>query len=465
MTTTTHSPSTGDASLPRFLVVSPERETPVSAGLERFVALGCSLARATSVLESERYGEADLVLYDLACGALEFAALRARLPGALVMLFGPSAEESLAEELLAKGAHHWLRTGEGGDSEAERVSEAVERLLVLGPRPALPRPRRRRAGPARAELMRLGECEELPLAAGCAEPRELAVPPGAAAAESEPTQPVPVPAARRAAAVEPARTRWKLVQLVEVADDGGPARRGALALERVECFGEHVLVELESDEAPRADVVVGAFEWQEKRRWASFELRRLTALGGRRHEAELVLLRGPSDFFREAALLPVFDPASMRYRRPELGERGRAWAELGVLREIELDRVLVCPRCHSLPTFRSACRRCGSAKIDGQRLIHHFPCAHVGFVKDFQLEGAMVCPKCGGNPLVVNSDFEYLDGPAKCGECGSGEADGELVGHCFGCGTRFLGRVAATHTLKGFHADRMDPLDLGLPAE
>jgi hypothetical protein len=270
-----------------------------------------------------------------------------------------------------------------------------------------------------------------------------------------------------AAAPEPtaAKAGPHITRLIEVTVAGTPARRPAPNVVAQQYLGPWLALELACPLPFEERRVLGACEMEGMTLWACFDVRSARALQGERWRVELAPASGANDLLRERALLPTLDPASMRYQRPALGEHAREWVEMGVVREVELDRVLVCPRCQALPTFRLACRRCASARIEPQRLIHHFPCAHVGFIKDYQLDGALVCPKCAARPLIVNSDFEYLEGPSQCAECGSHESEGELVGHCFGCGLRFLARVATTLTLKGFDVDRLDPLALGLSSD
>lgn len=162
-------------------------------------------------------------------------------------------------------------------------------------------------------------------------------------------------------------------------------------------------------------------------------------------------------------LSPTFDQRQMEFslRLPE--EMLNQWAAIGVLRPLLVDRVLLCPKCRGLPTFRRACPSCGSASTSNDQLIHHFACAHVGFVKDFELNGALVCPKCRTRSLIIGSDYEYMTGPYRCLDCHWGDMELEQVGHCLRCGFRFPGHQAYEQELRGYRAKRLDPLAL-LPA-
>ncbi|MEQ1892601.1 MAG: hypothetical protein ABL998_08680 [Planctomycetota bacterium] len=196
--------------------------------------------------------------------------------------------------------------------------------------------------------------------------------------------------------------------------------------------------------------------------YGCYEVRARFPLGDWRYAVECELARAERDLLASHALLPTLDTRTMRYRPPAIGERARAWVELGVLQEHELDRVLVCPRCQALPTFRNACKRCGGAHLSEARMIHHFPCAHVAPLSDYQLDGILLCPKCAARPLIVNSDFEYLEGPVRCADCGAADGQTDLVGHCFDCELRFVARMATPLVLKGFDVARLAALDLGL---
>jgi hypothetical protein len=159
-------------------------------------------------------------------------------------------------------------------------------------------------------------------------------------------------------------------------------------------------------------------------------------------------------------LSPAFDQHKMEFslRLPE--EMLDQWAAIGVLRPVLLDRVQLCPKCRGLPTFRRACPSCGSASTTNDQLIHHFACAHVGFVRDFEADGGLVCPKCRTRSLVIGSDYEYMTGPYRCLDCQWGDMELEQVAHCLRCAFRFPGHQAYEQELRGYRANRLDPLAL-----
>ena len=166
------------------------------------------------------------------------------------------------------------------------------------------------------------------------------------------------------------------------------------------------------------------------------------------------------DLFRDNNLLPALDSNSYRFHTGLSPEALNQWQEIGVLRPFLLDRVYGCPNCGALPSLRRGCRACGSGRLVGSQLIHHFTCAYVGFVAEFEGAHEMVCPKCRTRKLVVGADFEYLPGPASCIDCGWSGTDAEQVAHCCRCNQRFPLHQAAEVELTGYHVNRLDPLAL-----
>ncbi|MCI0359638.1 MAG: response regulator [Planctomycetaceae bacterium] len=159
-----------------------------------------------------------------------------------------------------------------------------------------------------------------------------------------------------------------------------------------------------------------------------------------------------------ARLAPRFDPETCQMTaglpEPVLVE----WAQLGVLQPRLIDRVRSCPRCSGLPTFRDACRQCGSVKAEAVQYIHHFACAHVAPADHFDGAGHLACPKCRARNLIVGADFEYLSGPICCRDCNWSGTQLASVGECLKCGHRFVGSEATERDIIHFHVERLDPL-------
>jgi hypothetical protein len=183
------------------------------------------------------------------------------------------------------------------------------------------------------------------------------------------------------------------------------------------------------------------------------------------HESGRLRLGGPFGGFGGQILLadnlkPTFRRDTMEFSLGFPEELLLKWAEVGVLQAVLLDRVQLCPKCHGLPTFRQACPICGSAVLTNDRLIHHFACAHVGLVSDFEATGELICPKCRRQHLVVGSDYEYCTGPYRCQSCHWSDTELGLVAQCLRCELRFPAYQAYEHDLRGYLANRLDPLAL-----
>ncbi len=170
---------------------------------------------------------------------------------------------------------------------------------------------------------------------------------------------------------------------------------------------------------------------------------------------------GPAHSLLQTRLLaPVFEPQRMQYHSPLPESSLRGWVNAGILVPQPLDRVLVCPRCEALPTFRNACRACKSGRIHRERLIHHFACAYVDRIEAFDQGGVIVCPKCLRRNLVVGADFDYQQGPVICSDCHWSDNEPLSVGHCLRCGFRFSAEQAKEKQLVGYDVQRLDVLAL-----
>lgn len=157
-------------------------------------------------------------------------------------------------------------------------------------------------------------------------------------------------------------------------------------------------------------------------------------------------------------LTPAFHWDTMKFTHGFPEEVLRKWADVGILQQDSLDRVQLCPRCQGLSTFRPGCRVCGSADVGNEQLIHHFACAHVGPVGEFETPAGLVCPKCRTHSLVIGADFEYLTGPYVCRKCKSSDMELEQVARCLRCGFSFPAHQAYLQELRGYSAQRLDPL-------
>ena len=133
---------------------------------------------------------------------------------------------------------------------------------------------------------------------------------------------------------------------------------------------------------------------------------------------------------------------------------------IGAAQRINMDSVMACPDCLAVPTVRRGCSICFSNETAKSKMIHHFACAHVDFVERFKQEDEIVCPKCLGQKMIIGADYEYLEGPIQCLECGHKDLEEILIGHCMHCACRFPFEKATSIDIVGYRVNRLDPLAL-----
>ncbi|MHB8970791.1 MAG: TackOD1 domain-containing metal-binding protein [Pirellulaceae bacterium] len=163
------------------------------------------------------------------------------------------------------------------------------------------------------------------------------------------------------------------------------------------------------------------------------------------------------ELLRNENLLPSLRPDTQRFTTGLPSETLLKWAELGILRPVLVDRIYVCPKCESMPTFRKGCRSCGSIHIASHELILHADCAYLGVVTEFDRNGTLICPKCGTSESNRNGGFERHHGPCRCLDCNWSDSDTEVVGQCLQCRWHFPLQNASEHELIGFAVNRLDP--------
>ncbi len=252
----------------------------------------------------------------------------------------------------------------------------------------------------------------------------------------------------------------KGLTVTPVAPDGGPDCVGRFTGAVLAADSRGFLLSYPGDEEPMTSSLVVTLAGPDGTRSAGLEVESVRSRRG--GTVELVCTAGgfADRLLSPESLTPAVQRDTLRYGLAHPVELLDQWAELGVLRPVTQDRVLLCPKCRSLPSFRMACRACGSARVGNDRLIHHFACAYVGPVAEFDGPKGTTCPKCRTTKLVVGTDFEYQDGPFRCCECFWGDAELCLVAQCLRCSYRYAAEQCCETHVKGYHVDRLDLLAL-----
>ncbi|MEZ6124969.1 MAG: hypothetical protein R3C49_17630 [Planctomycetaceae bacterium] len=151
---------------------------------------------------------------------------------------------------------------------------------------------------------------------------------------------------------------------------------------------------------------------------------------------------------------PAIDPRTMQFGFGQDEHRIRHWEQDPAVTRISLDRVIVCPECDAVPTFRPGCGSCGSAWVEHEVLIHHYACAHVGPEAEFQTKDGLACPKCRLKNLITGSDFELIQGCLKCADCDALFAEPRMIAHCTNCQNRFPASEGRLKDLYGYQVGR-----------
>ncbi len=157
-------------------------------------------------------------------------------------------------------------------------------------------------------------------------------------------------------------------------------------------------------------------------------------------------------------IVPVLERNEMKFIQPYPEAVLASLCRIGAAVSTPLDSVMLCPHCRGIPTLRFGCSSCLSSNVKASRMIHHFACANVDFVEAFETDGDLCCQKCRTRHMIVGSDYEYLNGPNVCYDCGQANLEKIQIGHCLGCEHRFDMETAHEMEIIGYRVNRLDIL-------
>lgn len=149
-------------------------------------------------------------------------------------------------------------------------------------------------------------------------------------------------------------------------------------------------------------------------------------------------------------IIPQFDADTMRFCLPGGPQQTSNLEQDPHVRRVALDKIIVCPECEALPTFRPGCGTCGSAWLEREIRIHHYACAYVGPEREFVAESGLRCPKCRLTDLVAGSDFEQVKGCLRCADCAAVVAQPTMICHCLACHNRFMSEDGIVQSVYGY---------------
>jgi Thaumarchaeal output domain 1/Restriction endonuclease len=93
-------------------------------------------------------------------------------------------------------------------------------------------------------------------------------------------------------------------------------------------------------------------------------------------------------------------------------------AAKNVVKKSFFDRLIRCPRCHSVNLRPSThCPKCSSGNIARGRILEHFACKYVGVEDEFTEKGRYVCPRCKMELRTLGADYRSQGVLYKCRDC------------------------------------------------
>ena len=255
------------------------------------------------------------------------------------------------------------------------------------------------------------------------------------------------------------RAATRPIAVVPVLLDGGPGELQWASAVTEDVAATGISLTVAANEAfPSRTVIVGAESPTGGRAFATLQIasqaieQDTLRIGGR------WVIGTTDDVLRPEKLRPRVDPRTLSFVYGWSEEILIKWARLGVLRQYLVDRVLLCDRCGSIPSWRMGCHVCGSGRTHRDRLIHHFACAHVDRASDFETADGLQCPKCRTANLIVGSDYEFIEGPVECYDCGARGGQPTMAAMCHRCHHRFSMEEAEERMLYAYHVERLDPV-------
>ncbi len=257
----------------------------------------------------------------------------------------------------------------------------------------------------------------------------------------------------------PRRSKSQSVAVIPILLDGGPGELqwADASTDDVSATGLSITIE-GRDQLRSHAAVIGAASPTGGRAFATMQIVSQQANGTSLRISGRWVIGSAEDVLVPDKLRPRVDPRTLSFVYGWASETLDDWTKLGVLRPYVVDRVLLCDRCGSIPSWRNGCHVCGSGRIHRDRLVHHFACAHVGRAGDFETASGLQCPKCRAASLIVGSDYEYIEGPVECYDCGAKGGQPTMAAMCHRCHHRFSIDEAEERVLYAYHVERLDPL-------
>lgn len=449
---------------PRVLVIEQDAGDACRIGDTLAESLGprCEVvhvARLSEALEQLSRSSFHLAIVDLALpdsrGLDTCVVLRRQAPHLPLVVHSRSSDESLALKTIQHGASDYLaKSLTSGSALARSVCFALRRQRHVRPKAAM------KAAGTLSDSRRDEDGHDVAVDSSG----------GSVPVASAPTSPARgwhgssdsseawLPGVTKNRRTHDRYSLVRSVIAIPVSGGGRPDWEGRLHGVTCDLSREGIGLELDTAALTHQFLVVGVERRDGALCHAGVEVRHVQPLSPNRLRVGTRIGGRGEEILSSSSLTPSIDLNTMRIIHGGADGLLSSWGEIGVLRPMLLDWIEVCPKCRGIPTFRSGCRSCGSARIALARLIHHFACAHVGPVLDFERSDGLVCPKCRKRNLIIGADFEYQPGPSRCLDCHWSGSSLEQIAQCLRCNYRFRGSQAESLEMIGYHVHRLDPL-------
>ncbi len=100
-----------------------------------------------------------------------------------------------------------------------------------------------------------------------------------------------------------------------------------------------------------------------------------------------------------------------------------------------LDRIHLCPDCHSPRLFiMECCPKCKSSNVRQESVIHHFRCANVSPESTYEYDGQLRCPKCRQFVRHIGVDYDRPADIYTCNNCDHTFLHADMKVYCTDCG-------------------------------
>jgi len=232
--------------------------------------------------------------------------------------------------------------------------------------------------------------------------------------------------------------------------DGQPERDVRITGTALRLGGEGVTLRLDVTACPAAAaLVLGIRTDTGEFHYAGVEVRVAAHDGSGQVLMDVAFGGVGEDLLHPRTLTPRFHFDSMTFTFGKAPELLHSWQRLGVLRPVVIDRLLLCPRCHGLPTFRNGCRKCGSGRVVPYQpnLIGPTPDAEVEYHRPATASAA---------DDTVRTSAQQRGTAYHCEDCHWSDSELAPVHQCLHCAHRFLTPQAYEMVLQGYNVHRLE---------